>query len=159
MVQQSGVIQLAQSLKDRNRHTVGKVQAAGIGFHRNANAAIPVRFQKIFRQPLGLFAEEQVAILGKFRFRIAPRCFCGKTPHLLYIVLLKEVIQIFIIPDFHHMPIVQTRAFYSFIRNVKAQRTDQVQTAAGGGTGTGDISAVLRDLRFHQNNIQQTLHP
>ena len=46
-----------------------------------------------------------------------------------------------------------------FIADIKAQRPDQVQTAACCGAGAGDIAAVLRYLRFHQNNIQHAHHP
>jgi hypothetical protein len=47
------------------------------------------------------------------------------------------------------MPVVQTGAFDGFIRNVEAQRADQMESAAGSGAGSGHISAVLRDLRLH----------
>jgi hypothetical protein len=33
-----------------------------------------------------------------------------------------------------------------------------MESAAGGGTGAGDVAAVLRDLRFHQYNIKHFLH-
>jgi hypothetical protein len=33
-----------------------------------------------------------------------------------------------------------------------------MQTAAGGGAGSGDIATVLGDLRFHQYDIQQETH-
>ena len=33
-----------------------------------------------------------------------------------------------------------------------------MQSATGGGTGAGDIAAILRDLRFHQYNIEHDFH-
>ena len=33
-----------------------------------------------------------------------------------------------------------------------------MEGTSGGGTGSGDISAVLRDLRFNQHNIEHFLH-
>ena len=49
-------------------------------------------------------------------------------------------------------------ALYGFFRDVKAQWAHQVQAAAGSGTGTGDVAAVLGNLRFHQHNIQHFSH-
>ena len=72
---------------------------------------------------------------------------------------LEEVLQIFVVPNLHHVPVIQTRTADGLFGDVKAQRPDQVQTAACCGAGAGDIAAVLRYLRFHQNNIQHTHHP
>jgi hypothetical protein len=56
------------------------------------------------------------------------------------------------------MPVVKPCPPDGLLRNVEAQRTDQMQTAAGGGAGSGDIATVLGDLGFHQYDIQQETH-
>ena len=42
---------------------------------------------------------------------------------------------------------------YARIRKLP-EGTDEMQAAAGGGAGAGDVAAVLRDLGLHQNHIQ-----
>ena len=56
------------------------------------------------------------------------------------------------------MPVVKTCPFDSFVGYVKAKGADQMQPCAGGGAGTGDIAAVLRDLGLYQNDIQHDPH-
>ena len=55
------------------------------------------------------------------------------------------------------MPIVQSRPAYRLFTDVKAQGADEVQPTAGGGTGAGDIAAVLGNFRFDQYDIQHVL--
>ena len=45
-----------------------------------------------------------------------------------------------------------------FFGNVKTEGADQMEHGAGGGTGPGDIAAVLRDLRFYQNDVEHAVH-
>ena len=56
------------------------------------------------------------------------------------------------------MPVVKTSTLHRFVGNIEAQRSDQVQPTAGGSAGSGDVAAVLRDLRFVQNDIEQEPH-
>jgi phage tail tape-measure protein len=57
------------------------------------------------------------------------------------------------------VPVVKTGTADRLLRDIEAQGPDQVQTRAGGGTGAGDVSAVLRDLRLHKHHIQQRSSP
>ena len=41
-------------------------------------------------------------------------------------------------------------------RDVKPQGADQMQPAAGGGAGAGNVAAVLGNLRFYQYDVQHT---
>ena len=52
------------------------------------------------------------------------------------------------------MPIIQTGPLHGPVTDVEAQRAHQMQAAAGGGTGPGDVAGVHGDLRFHKNDIQ-----
>jgi hypothetical protein len=117
-----------------------------------------VRFQKRLRKTLGPFSEEKVASVFIGSFRVGTGSLCGKAPHLLYFISMKEIVQVFIVDDFHQIPVVQTGTLHSLLGNVEAQRANQMQSAAGGGTGAGDITAVLWNLRFHQYNIEHFLH-
>ena len=154
-----GMIQLPQCLIDRNGYGIAQVQTPCFLTHGDAHAVFEIRVQKIFRKTLGFFAEEQIAAIGEFRIRIAAGCFGGKTPKLFDIVFGEEVFQVIIDPHIHKMPVVQSCPADSFFRNVKAQRADQVQHRAGGGTGAGNVATVLGDLRFMQYDIEQTISP
>ena len=116
-------------------------------------------FQKCFRQSFGFLAEEQVASVFEICLGVAPGRFRGQTPHLPYFVTGEKVIQIFVISDLDQVPVIQSGASDSFLRNVKAQGSDQVQMAAGGSAGTGNIAAILRNLRFDQNDVQHRNSP
>ena len=69
-------------------------------------------------------------------------------------VLSQKVVKVFIIGDVQKMPIIQARALQLAVVDAKTQRLHQVQARAGGGTGAGNVSGVLRDLRLHQYNVQ-----
>jgi hypothetical protein len=73
---------------------------------------------------------------------------------LIHLVSCEKLFQIFVIQYFHHVPVVQSCPADGFFGNVKAEGADQVQPAAGGGAGAGNVSAVLGDLRFYENDIQ-----
>ena len=85
-------IQLPERFKDGDGNSVAEVQASGFRPHRKPDTAFPVCFQKVLRKAFGLLAEKQVAILLKISLRVAPGCFGGQAPHLLYIVFGKEVL-------------------------------------------------------------------
>ena len=55
------------------------------------------------------------------------------------------------------MPIIQPGALELFVINCKAHGLYNMQPAAGCGTGPGDISGVLGNLRFYQNDIQYVI--
>jgi hypothetical protein len=54
------------------------------------------------------------------------------------------------------MPVVKTGAADRLFGNIEAQGPDQMQPGTGGGAGTGNIAAVLRNLRLHQYHVQQS---
>jgi hypothetical protein len=56
------------------------------------------------------------------------------------------------------VPVIQTGPADGFFGDVKAQGPDQMESGTGGGTGAGDIAAVLGDFRLYQNNIQHGPH-
>ena len=58
--------------------------------------------------------------------------------------------------DVHQMPVVQPGPLDGPVGDVEAQRADEVQAAAGGGAGAGDVAAVLRYLRLYQYDMQHT---
>ena len=84
-------VKLPHCLKDSDGNCIAEVQASRFRPHRKPDAAIAMFFQKILRQTLGFFAEEQIAVCFKIGFRVAPGGFGGETPHLLYIVFAEEI--------------------------------------------------------------------
>ena len=143
MVQQIGVFQLPQRLVDRNGYGIAQIKASCFLPHGDAYTAVKICLQKNLGQTLGLLAEKQVAIIGEFCFCIAPGGLGGQTPKFLDIVFGKEVSQVVIDTYIYQMPVVQSCPADSLFRNVKAQGTDQMQPGTGGGTGTGNVAAVL----------------
>ena len=158
MILQAGKIQLPQGFIHSNGNGVAQIQTACLLPHGKADAALPVCFQKILGKPLGLLAKEQVAAVVKCSLGIAAGSFGGKAPKFLYIIFLKKVFQIIIYSYIHKMPVIQTCPANGFFGNVKAQRADQMEHRAGGCAGTGDVAAILRDLRFVEHDIQHGIH-
>ena len=64
------------------------------------------------------------------------------------------MVQAVIYLEIHHGPVVQPRPAHRPVADVEAQGPDQVEAAAGGGAGPGDIAGILRDLRFDQYDVQ-----
>ena len=89
---QVGKLQLPQRFKYGHCHGVAEVQASGLRAHGKPNAAISVLLQKVLGQTFGFFTEEQVSVILKAGFCVAPGGFGGKAPHLLYIVFAEKVL-------------------------------------------------------------------
>jgi hypothetical protein len=106
------------------------------------------------RQTGCLLSEEQKAVVPKDSLGIVPRRLGGSQPQIRGWVLGKEVVQIRVDTQIHHGPVIQSGPADRFLTDVEAQRLYQMKAAAGGGTGAGNIAAVLRDLRFYKYNIQ-----
>ena len=99
---------LPQRFVHGDGHRVAQVQAPGLRTHGNAQALLIVRCQKGLRKALGLLAEKEIAAVLKFRLGIAPGGFRGQTPHLPDLVFPEEILQILILKDLHHMPVIQS---------------------------------------------------
>ena len=69
----------------------------------------------------------------------------------------KKVLQTVVIGNVQKMPVIQSGPADSLLRDVEPQGAHQVEPAAGGGAGAGDIPAVLGDLRFDQDNVQHRM--
>ena len=91
VVQQAGEFQLPQGFKYRDGHGIAQVETSGLAPHRDTDTGFPVRFQKILGKPLGLFSEEQVILIPEIGLRVAPGRLCGKAPHPVYFISMKEI--------------------------------------------------------------------
>ena len=89
---------------------------------------------------------------------VALRGFGAEAPHLLNIILFKEFAQILVVPNLQLIPIVQAGPADRLFRDIKPQRTDQMQPGTYSGTGSGNIAAVLGNFRLHQDDIEHTSH-
>ena len=148
---------LFQGLVGEDGHRVGQVQAPGILPHGDADAAVPVALPQPLGQSGGLFAEKQPTTVGKGHIRVVPGRFCGGQPQLGLGMLGEKVVQIAVYRQLHHRPVIQSGPAHGFFTDVESQRFDQMQMAAGGCTSASDISAILWNFRFHQNNIDHNL--
>ena len=149
-------ILLAQSLKDCHSHTVAEVQTSGLFPHGDTHTILIMLRKESLRQALGFLPEKQVAILAIVCLGIASGSLGAEQAHLLHGIPLKKILQRRVYPNIHQIPIIQPRTLHGGGRNIKAQRLDQMQYRPGGGTGTGNIPGVLRDLRLHQYNVQHS---
>ena len=103
-------------------------------------------------------AKQEKASVPEGGLGILPGGLGGGQPQVGVGVALKESVQRGVDRDVHHVPVVQSGPLDGLFRNIKAQGFDQVQAAAGGGTGAGNVAAVLRDLRFYQNDVEHAVH-
>ncbi len=53
--------------------------------------------------------------------------------------------------------IVEPRAAQLLVRQVKAERPNQMQTCAGIGAQTNDIAGIRRNFRLDQNDVEHRL--
>ena len=108
-----------------------------------------------FRQTRRLLAEEQPAALPEPGLTVILGGLGGGQPQVVrrLRVLPEEIVQALIVEYPDQVPVIQAGALHRPVRDVEAQRADQMQIAAGGRTGAGNIPAVLGDFRLNQNNM------
>lgn len=152
-----GEAQLAECLIGENSDRVGQVQAAGLRPHGDAEAPVWIGLPEPQGQAGGFLAEKEPASVPKLGLGVIPRCLGGGQPKVRNLVFVKEVLYAIIDAQVHHVPIIQPRPLHCPVADVKAQGADQMQTAAGGGAGAGDVSRVHGDFRFHKNDIQHDI--
>ena len=61
--------------------------------------------------------------------------------------------------DINSIPVVESGTFHVFIRQLKAERFDQIQYGSGGSAQPGDITGVLWDVGFDKNDIESGIGP
>ena len=125
-------VDLTQGFIHGNGHRIAQIQASGVCLHGNTHTFFIVCFQKSFRKSFGLLAEKEIAAVMECCLHIAPGCFCGQTPHFGHLIFRKEILQVFVIKNLHHVPVIQSGTADRLLRDVKSQRTDQMKPAAGG---------------------------
>ena len=54
------------------------------------------------------------------------------------------------------MPVIKAGTFELFVVNMKAHRFNKVEPCTGCGAGSGNVSGVLRNLRFNENNVERS---
>lgn len=68
---------------------------------------------------------------------------------------MSEAVVVF---DLDQIDIVQPRPLQRLFVHAEAQWADQVQHRARAGAGSYDVSRILRDLRFYQNDMDRHFH-
>ena len=150
---------LPQGLIGEDRHRVGQVQAPGVRPHGDAYAPVVPPLSQLLGQSGGLLAEHEPAALPEPGLGVVPWGLGGRQPQVRAGVDGKEVVQAVVDAQVHHAPVVQPRPADGLLADVEAQRLHQMEAAAGGGAGAGNVAGILRDLRLNQHNIQHALHP
>ena len=153
---QAGESLLPERLIGQNSDRVGQIQTAGVGPHGNADTAVPMGLAELLGKPGGLLSEEQEAAIPELSPGLVLWGLGSGQPQIGHGMFRKEMVQRVVDPEIHHGPVIQSGPFNCPVTDIKAQGLDQVQTAAGGGTGAGDISGIHGDLRLYQDDIQ---HP
>lgn len=145
---------MTQRLIGQDRHGVGKVETAGILPHGDAQAARGVGLPEGEGEPGGLLAEEEPAAILKLGLMIAPGGLGGGQPELADVVALEHFLQTVIDGEVNHVPIIQAGAFHGAVADIEAQGFYEMQAAAGGGAGAGDVAGIHGDLRLHKHDIE-----
>ena len=110
--------------------------------------------QQLFRKSRILSSEKEVDVIGIGHIAVCISSFCGEKIKSA-VVSGEKVIQPGIIGNVQIAPVVQSRPFELFIVHRKAHRLDEMKPRAGGGAGAGDISRILGDLGFDQNDVER----
>ena len=79
---------------------------------------------------------------------------CSEVEEMTALVFLEEFREAVVIGDVQLVPVVQTCTFQVLVADLEAQRTDEVQSCSRNGAGSGDISRILRYLRFYKDDIE-----
>ena len=137
---------LPQRLEDADGDAVAEVEAPCLGADGDADAFVIMRGEQVFGQALRLLAEHQIAAVRIVCLVILPRRLCRKEAEAVDVVFREKVVEVFIDAHIDQIPVVQPRTLDRLVRNIKAERLDQMQDAAGGGAGAGDVARVGRDL-------------
>lgn len=132
---------------------IGKVQGPCLIYHGYPDAVFPIAFQKRLGQPGCFLAEYQEAVFFVFRFSIVPLTLGGRIVEKPVRILQLQFIKAVIVSDIYKMPIIKPCTLQIPVVHGKAQGPDQVQIAAGCGTGSGYISGILGNFGFYQYNI------
>jgi len=158
---QAGEALLLQGLIGEDGDGVREVQAARFGAHGQADAAVGVRKAERLGQPRRLLAEEEPAVTRQVGLTVILRGLGGGEPEVLlrFRVLREERGQIFIVAHGDEVPVIQPRALDGAVGNIEAERADEVEVAAGCGTGARDIPAILRNFRFYEYDMDHFAAP
>lgn len=103
--------------------------------HRDADTPVRVLPAKSLRQPRSFLPKEQPAIISKDCLGIVPWRFRRGQPQIRGRIDFKEVVQPLIDLKIHHIPVIQPGPTHGFFTDIKTQRLDQMEAAAGSGAG------------------------
>ena len=148
-----GEIPLAQHFKGADGYGIRQIQAAESVQHGDAHTLVGMVKQEFFRQTGGFFSEEEVARVGIGNVGITVLCLCGEKEKIP-LVFLEKLGEAIVCGKCQIGPIIQAGMTKFFIFQFKAHGAHKVEGSAGNGAGTGNVSRVLRDFWFNQNNVE-----
>lgn len=157
--QRARIAALAPRLVNRHRDRICKIEGTDLTRHRQPHAFAVMLFQKRFRKPLRLLAEHKKIPFPVRDVAVRVFCFCRKKPKTPVGKTGKDILDAVIIRNVDKMPVIQSRPFQIFVRNLESERADEMQSASRRRASAHDIAGVLRDLRLYQNDIEHALIP
>ena len=155
---QLGEIPLTEDFISGNRDAVGEIETSERGHHRNSHAGIFVLEQKLLGKSRVLAPENYVAVVGIAHVGVTIlRLGCKE--ETFSVCSSEEVVKAVVIRDIQKMPVIQPRALELFVRRRKTHRFYDVERRARNSAGSRNISRILGNVRFGEDNIQLNLNP
>ena len=96
--------------------------------------------------------EKEITVIGVLYIGMIMQCLSGEKEKFTA-VFGEKIFKIFVIGYVELVPVIEPRTLELFVINGKTHRFDYVKSCTGGGTGTGNITGVLRYFRLYQNYI------
>ena len=153
----AAVAALPPRLVHRHGDGVRQIQRADLPHHGQAHGGIVPGGKERFGQALGLLPEYQKIALAVTYVAVYLGGLGGKEEKPPLGIEGEQLFDAVVIGDIDILPVIQPRALQILIRHFEPQRADEVQTAARGRAGAGDVARVLRDLRFNQYDVEHTI--
>lgn len=104
---------------------------------------------------MAFVSEKESVAIGVFNIPIRVFGLGGKEPEPLGSVGTRaKGFPVFVMMDIEVVPIVHPAAADLFIRNLKSEGIDEVESALGDGAKATDVTGVLGDFGIEENEVQ-----
>ena len=152
--EQFRIAPLPQDLIASDRDRIREVQRPRLVDHRDPHAAVGIPHQDVLRDTARFLAEDDVRAVGVGDLAVDMPRLGGEEKVFSAFCFFKEIVDTVVVGDVDEIPVVESRAFEVAVGDLKAERTHQMQSGAGGGAGAGDVAGVLRDLGLKYHDIE-----
>ena len=144
-----GKIQLPPSLVYRDGNGVGKIQAAAVRAHRQAQSLLVGQcISDLRRQAATLRTKKEGIAALKLDLMEGLRAFGGEREQARLADTRQATVQIGVPFKRGVLVIIQARTAQTLVVQLEAQRFDQMQAAAGIGAEPDNVAGIRRNFRL-----------